>query len=345
MSEPRTLRILRNRQGATVPIVAVCIAMLIGFAALAVDLGMLLDNRNEAQRAADAAALAGASALLAGHIAGAPTSVREDTATARAKHYASLNQIRGQHIDAAEVDISFPVSNSRIAATVIREGIAPLFAGIFGKDALRVGATAHAMWYQGSSVSCIRPFGVPDTASFTLAEVGKKVLIWRKDAREFFPLFRQFSTGSNVRDAIKDLICDPTVVQVGDTLSHNESSNDTSVSQGQVDQGIDYLFSLDPDIKYNPALYGDQWDGFNTPNWRGSPRVMNLIIYKVSESSNTRFVVKSFMTVFLAEPLQNAPKGDRELYGIVLPTKAAAGGVPCSGANCCDLCFNFRLVQ
>ena len=53
-----------RKRGAMLVLVAVSLGMLIGFAALAVDFGMLYDARSETQRAADAAALAGASAYL-----------------------------------------------------------------------------------------------------------------------------------------------------------------------------------------------------------------------------------------------------------------------------------------
>ncbi|MBE9581804.1 MAG: hypothetical protein IMF18_09315, partial [Proteobacteria bacterium] len=51
---------LRNQRGATAILVALCLFALIGFGALAVDIGHLCVARNELQNAADAGALAGA---------------------------------------------------------------------------------------------------------------------------------------------------------------------------------------------------------------------------------------------------------------------------------------------
>jgi len=51
---------VQERKGAVAVIVALCIVMLIGFVALAVDVGYMMTTKNEAQNAADAAALAGA---------------------------------------------------------------------------------------------------------------------------------------------------------------------------------------------------------------------------------------------------------------------------------------------
>jgi Flp pilus assembly protein TadG len=54
---------IKSQRGATAVIVAICIAMLVGFAALAIDVGYLYATRNELQNVADAAALAGAGYL------------------------------------------------------------------------------------------------------------------------------------------------------------------------------------------------------------------------------------------------------------------------------------------
>ena len=57
------LKAIQNRRGVTAVIVAICLFMLIGFAALAIDVGYLYSTRNELQNVADAAALAGAGYL------------------------------------------------------------------------------------------------------------------------------------------------------------------------------------------------------------------------------------------------------------------------------------------
>ncbi|MBU0616443.1 MAG: hypothetical protein KKI02_01865, partial [Planctomycetes bacterium] len=54
----------RIRRGAVVVYVAICLTVIIGFAALAVDIGMLYATHAEMQRAADSAAMAAAWELL-----------------------------------------------------------------------------------------------------------------------------------------------------------------------------------------------------------------------------------------------------------------------------------------
>ena len=55
-----------GRRGATAAFVVVTLAALLGMVALAVDVGMLMKVRSDAQRAADAAALAGAQDFMTG---------------------------------------------------------------------------------------------------------------------------------------------------------------------------------------------------------------------------------------------------------------------------------------
>lgn len=56
-------QLMKNQNGATMVLVAICAFMLIAFTALAVDLGHLFVAHNELQNAADAGALAGAGSL------------------------------------------------------------------------------------------------------------------------------------------------------------------------------------------------------------------------------------------------------------------------------------------
>jgi hypothetical protein len=53
----------KNEKGATLVLVAICMMVLLGFAAFAIDIGHLVVTKNELQNAADAGALAGAAVL------------------------------------------------------------------------------------------------------------------------------------------------------------------------------------------------------------------------------------------------------------------------------------------
>ena len=55
--------LLNSQRGASAVIIAICLIMLVGFIALAIDVGHLMVVRNELQNAADAGALSGAGNL------------------------------------------------------------------------------------------------------------------------------------------------------------------------------------------------------------------------------------------------------------------------------------------
>ncbi len=80
-------RLRRSQDGRVVLLAAMMIVVLIGFAALVVDIGMVATANSELQNAMDSAALAGASKLLEGDY---------DQARALAIEYAARNTILGQ---------------------------------------------------------------------------------------------------------------------------------------------------------------------------------------------------------------------------------------------------------
>src|SRR5947208_8410600 len=56
-------RTAATRPGSILPMVAICLVALMGFVALAIDVGMLMVSKTECQHAADCAATAGARTL------------------------------------------------------------------------------------------------------------------------------------------------------------------------------------------------------------------------------------------------------------------------------------------
>ena len=94
---------LPQRRAAAAPLVAVMLVVLVGFAALGVDVGHIYVARGEMQRAADASALAGASALLDG----------SGPVTSRAIAAGTANAIHQQPLDPAELDVVIGYWESR----------------------------------------------------------------------------------------------------------------------------------------------------------------------------------------------------------------------------------------
>ncbi len=86
---------VRRRLGGVAPLVAISLVMLLGFVVLAVDGGYIYVSRAQMQRAVDASALAGASALPQG----------EGLATAHALDAAARNAVGGTPVSAQEATV------------------------------------------------------------------------------------------------------------------------------------------------------------------------------------------------------------------------------------------------
>jgi uncharacterized membrane protein len=107
---------IRNRHGAALAIVAISLVVILGMGALAVDMGMLIKQRDDAQRAADAAALAGASAFQDAKPFDAIVPAGE-----QARDYMAKNYVGGTYIDTT-VTASYVNGGNRYI-TEVREGV------------------------------------------------------------------------------------------------------------------------------------------------------------------------------------------------------------------------------
>ena len=146
-----------SERGSVTVMVALTITALIALLALGIDLGALFNARSEAQRAADAAALAGASAFLEYQQENA-----RSVAVERAMTFATTNEIRGEPIEPEDVTISVNVDSSTVRARVRRNGVPTWFARIFGVEAVDVGAEATAWAGAAGAAQCVKPLAIPD---------------------------------------------------------------------------------------------------------------------------------------------------------------------------------------
>ncbi len=145
------------RRGATLVLVAISMIALLAMIALAVDLGMAFTARSEAQRVADAAALAGGSAFL-----DLPADEAEDTARARAYDYALRNVVRNVQVDSSEVTVQVLPDERKVRVWIRRNGLGTWFARVLGINAVDVAAKAAAQASEAGEGSCLKPFAVPD---------------------------------------------------------------------------------------------------------------------------------------------------------------------------------------
>src|SRR5437764_876376 len=117
-----------SERGQTIVIVAASMVSLIALFALGIDVTTLYTARKEAQRAADAAALAGAKAFVSsGYTSGfVPLATAQNMATQVALSAGQQSKVGGLLLQAAEISVNFPsatTTNPRITVTVTHTGL------------------------------------------------------------------------------------------------------------------------------------------------------------------------------------------------------------------------------
>ena len=147
----------RDRRGAALALVAVFMLVLLAVSALSVDMAMGFASHAEAQRAADASALAGASAFMDQEKA-----LAEPEARNRAYEYGLKQTIRGEAVDSSEVTIQVITDSMKVRVWVHRQGLSTWFARILGVDEIDVSAKAAAQAVQAGAARCLKPFAIPD---------------------------------------------------------------------------------------------------------------------------------------------------------------------------------------
>ncbi len=135
---------LNNSKGSVLILVTAGMVAFMGFAALAIDVGMLVVGKSRLQNAVDAAALAGAQEL--------PHSTSQADSIAR--DYVSTNVLSGK-IE----DLYFSEGNRKI--TIRASNKVPFyFAKVFGMDEGEVEVKASAIKAPAGGMTGLRPFGV-----------------------------------------------------------------------------------------------------------------------------------------------------------------------------------------
>lgn len=168
---------LADERGATLVFVALLLVALFGLFSVAVDVGMWLNTRGEAQRVADAAALAGAGIYM--YNEGDPERPADMVAAAdsSAREFGGRNYVGTTVLDADATSPgaggSYPCSagadmdvcvrpDSQLVRVTVRGRRSSLFAWMLGADLLPVTARAAARVVQAGAASCVKPFAIPD---------------------------------------------------------------------------------------------------------------------------------------------------------------------------------------
>jgi Flp pilus assembly protein TadG len=177
-------RVHQAQRGATLVMVALSLVILLGICALAIDLASLYVGRSEAQRAADAAALAGADVFVtSGYSSGLVTQATVQTMAANAAStVGNKNLVGGKSPNigttfdsscppaSATSDgcFNFSISGDPRITVVARQTMPTFFVKIFGVTSAKVSAQATAEAYNPSGggppvgTKCLKPWILPN---------------------------------------------------------------------------------------------------------------------------------------------------------------------------------------
>jgi hypothetical protein len=164
----RLQKLVRSDEGFSLTFVAVGFMAFVAASMLAIDVGMLMTSRNQAQNSADASALAGATALVFDNW---DDRTSTGPAVKNALAAANSNQVMGAAVAIAPSDIQFlddPKGNhDRVQATVYRDAahgnpLSTLIAKYFGMATANISATATAEASPANAATCVKPFTIPD---------------------------------------------------------------------------------------------------------------------------------------------------------------------------------------
>jgi len=161
----------RGNRGQILVLVALAIFVLMGFAALGIDVGHMYSVRHELQRCADTGALAGASVFRETGNDSTDATARA-LAEARARDFATRDLVVRSPLINTEVSVSFPTDNSLMRVRVDVNRTIPLFfARVLGRPTQAIPAFAVAEAFPVTEkVECVVPWGVPAPWTNTTAD-------------------------------------------------------------------------------------------------------------------------------------------------------------------------------
>ena len=158
----------RNERGMTMAFVAMGFMAFLTATTLAIDVGMFMSARSQAQTAADSGALSGAIALAFNDFDNRSTT---GPAVSAAISAAQANAMIGSAPSVWPEDVTFPndpAGEPRWVQVWARRSVArdneipTIFGRLFGVDSVDIAATATAEAARANSINCIKPFMIPD---------------------------------------------------------------------------------------------------------------------------------------------------------------------------------------
>jgi Flp pilus assembly protein TadG len=161
-------RLRRDERGMTFVFIGLGFMAFMAATTLAVDVGMFMTSKAQAQNAADAGALSGAIALGFNDFNNRTATGPAVTAAISA---ATANSMMGAPPSVIPADVTFPNdpagNPTRVRVQVFRttarsNAIPTLIGPIFGVPTVDIGATATAEASRANAATCVKPFMIPD---------------------------------------------------------------------------------------------------------------------------------------------------------------------------------------
>lgn len=157
-----------DERGMTLAFIGLGLTAFLAASTLAIDVGMFMTARSQAQNSADAGALAGATALAFNDFENRSAS---GPAVQSAVNTALENAVIGEPVDVKTSDVTFETGptglNNRVRVNVYRttarnNPVGTLIGSIFGVNEVDIAAAAVAEASPSNAMTCVKPFTIPD---------------------------------------------------------------------------------------------------------------------------------------------------------------------------------------
>ena len=345
----------KDETGATLVFVALVMLVLIGFAALAIDAGVLYTARTQCQNAADSGALACAGRLLTFNTlnAGAANQSR-----ATGVQYANYNKVLSTAVAINNGDVTVDLNLKRcrvcVPRTQARGNPVPTYFARIWRNSVDVSACATAEVVLGNKANCLKPWAMPDAfvdgnanGKYDAGEyyqagvtsygtnyrnngndVGLSLVVKQADPSQaiapgqFFPIDLPIPNspdtgGARYRDNIET--CSSNPIAIGDSLW-----TETGNMVGPTKQGVKDLIAQDPGAYWNSSGNEVQGSAYGAT---GSPRIIRISFFDPRyppTSGKQSVVVTNIASLFLESIDSNGVVNAR----IMLTSGLDQGGTP-----------------
>jgi len=184
----RIQHLRRDEQGMAFIYVGLSLMAFMAATTLAIDVGMFMTARSQAQNAADSGALAGAVALVFNDY---NNRTATGPAVMSAKSASTSNKVAGAVPSVKSSDVEFPLGptgiNNRVKVTVYRTSgrtnpVPTLMGSLFGIKNVDIVARATAEASPANAMTCVKPFMIPDKWIENSDSKGKPTGTWTPDS-------------------------------------------------------------------------------------------------------------------------------------------------------------------